>query len=61
MAKTKKLIVPQSTPRNPFVAAAKLRRAGSHRASQKSERQQAAQALRKQLAKIKAPSDDGAF
>ena len=62
MSKPKKLIVPASAPRNPLVAAAKMRRAGSHRPSQKSERQQQARALRQQLKKIKSPvDDDGAF
>lgn len=61
MAKAKKLIIPPSTPRNPLVTAAKLRRAGSHRSSQKAERQQASQALRKQLPKINPSSDDEGF
>ena len=62
MGKPKKFIIPASVPRNPLVAAAKLRRAGSHRPSQKAERQQQARALRQQLKKIKSPvDDDGAF
>ena len=36
MKKNKKLVIPVSIPRNPFVAAAKLRsNAGSHRTSRK--------------------------
>lgn len=62
MGKSKKLIVPTLTPRNPFVVAAKRRRAGSHRPSQKAERQQHARELRQQLKKTKSPvDDDGAF
>ena len=62
MGKSKKLIVPTLTPRNPFVIAAKRRRAGSHRPSQKAERQQHARELRQQLKKTKSPvDDDGAF
>ena len=62
MSKPKKLIVPSSVPRNPFVAVAKLRRAGSHRPSQKAKRQQQARELNQQLKKIKSPvDDDGAF
>ena len=60
---TKKLIVPTLPPRNPFVAAAKLRHAGSHRPSQKAERQKQQRELRdtcQQLAK-KIPVDDGDF
>ena len=62
MGKSKKLIVPTLKPRNPLVAAVKLRRAGSHRPSQKAERQQQGRELRQQLKKIKSPiDDDGAF
>ena len=46
MKKNKKLVIPVSIPRNPFVAAAKLRsNPGSHRTSRTTERQRAARAL----------------
>lgn len=44
-----KLTVRTPQGRNPFVALARLRKAGSHRASGKSTRQAARQALRQQL------------
>jgi hypothetical protein len=43
----KKLIVPTSHPRNPFVVAAKLRQAGRHAPSRKTERQHTKNELRK--------------
>lgn len=45
-----KLTVPASKPRNPLVAAALMRQAGSHHRGK--DRQQAAHDLRKQLADI---------
>jgi hypothetical protein len=59
MKKGKKYIVPSSIPRNPLVAAAKLRAgAGSHKESRKSERQRAARDLQERL---KNPADDAGF
>lgn len=40
-------------PRNPLVAAASLRRAGTHRPSGSSRRQHAANALRRELKEMK--------
>ncbi|MGL4767354.1 MAG: hypothetical protein ACRCV6_04660 [Formosimonas sp.] len=59
MKKQKNLIVPTLVPRNPLVAAAKLRRgAGSHHTSRKTERQQAARQLRDALHN---PADGGVY
>ena len=59
MKKNKKLVIPVSIPRNPFVAAAKLRsNAGIHRASRKTERQRAARELNQAL---KNPADSAGF
>lgn len=58
MSNPKKLIVPTVAPRNPFVVAAKRRHAGSHRPSQKVERQQHARELHQQLKKTRSPVDD---
>ena len=40
-------------PRNPLIAVARFRRAGSHRPNGRSERQGAAKALRRQLNEMK--------
>jgi len=40
-------------PRNPLIAVARFRRAGSHRPNGRAERQGAAQALRRQLNEMK--------
>jgi hypothetical protein len=40
-------------PRNPLIALARFRRAGSHRPNDRSQRQRAAQALRRQLNEMK--------
>ena len=40
-------------PRNPFVAAARLRQSGSHRPGKRVMRQQAEQALRRELDRMK--------
>lgn len=45
-----KFLVRTPKPRNPLVAAARLRQAGSHRAPAKAERQSGRQALREALA-----------
>ena len=45
-----------ATPRNPFVAAARLRRAGSHLRGTGGERQQGRQALRRELRHEHPPS-----
>ena len=44
-----KIHVPTLKPRNPLVAAARLRQAGSHRPSAGALRQQAGRALRREL------------
>lgn len=44
-----RLTLPNRRPRNPFVAAAMRRKAGSHRATRATERQQAERALRREL------------
>lgn len=43
------LTLPNRRPRNPFVAAAMRRKAGSHRASIATKRQRAEQELRREL------------
>ena len=40
-------------PRNPLIAVARFRRAGSHRPNGRTERQRAAQALRRHLNEMK--------
>ena len=40
-------------PRNPWAAAGRLRKAGSHRPGQRTERQRANHALRRQLKEMK--------
>jgi hypothetical protein len=45
-----KLRLKQNKPRNPYVAAALLRKAGRHRKSTRNERQQGRQELRRALA-----------
>lgn len=44
-----KISLPTAKPRNPLVAAALRRAAGSHRASNSSQRQRAAMALKREL------------
>jgi hypothetical protein len=56
MKKSKTTTLPAIVPRNPLVAAAKFRKAGSHRDSKKTERQKAAQQLQRIL---KNPADAG--
>jgi hypothetical protein len=56
MKKLKTATLPAIVPRNPLVAAAKFRKAGSHRDSRKTERQKAAQQLQRIL---KNPADAG--
>ncbi len=46
-----KLTLPMRKPRNPFVAAARLRPAGAHRRSASGLRQRAARELRAELAR----------
>jgi hypothetical protein len=45
-----KFVIPTAKPRNPLVAAARLRQAGSHRSHAKADRQSGRQALREALA-----------
>lgn len=40
-------------PRNPFAAAARMRRAGEHRAGAAAQRQQAARALRREIERLR--------
>lgn len=51
-----KLIVKASKPRNPLVAPSLKRKAGSHRASGGTRRQQAHAALRRELDRLSRPS-----
>ncbi len=48
-----KFIVKTLKPRNPLVAASRLRRAGSHRAGASTCRQQAGRALRLELERLR--------
>lgn len=48
-----KLIVPSRKPRNPFVAATLARKAGAHRTGPGSQRQQARQALRREIERLR--------
>lgn len=48
-----KLIVPSRKPRNPFVAARLQRQAGAHRTSPGGLRQQAQQALRREVDRLR--------
>jgi hypothetical protein len=48
-----KIAISLPRPRNPLVAAAKFRRAGAHRRSGPSERQDMARALRRALNEVK--------
>jgi hypothetical protein len=48
-----KIVITLPRPRNPLVAAAKFRRAGMHRPSERSQRQHAADALRRELNPMK--------
>lgn len=52
-----KLIVPSTKPRNPLVAAARLRQAGRHGAGQRTSRREGQQALQRELATL-APTHD---
>jgi hypothetical protein len=49
------LTLPRRKPRNPLVAATRLRHAGAHRREPSGQRQQAERALRSELAR---PGDD---
>jgi len=44
-----KIVIATAKPRNPLVGPSRLRRAGRHGASRKAQRQQARQALRRDL------------
>lgn len=44
-----KLVITSPKPRNPIVVPSLLRRAGSHQAGRKAQRQQGRQALRREL------------
>lgn len=44
-----KFVIATVKPRNPMVVASRLRRAGSHQASRKTQRQHGRQALRREL------------
>jgi hypothetical protein len=48
-----KFVIHMTRPRNPLVAAAMFRRAGTHRPSGPSRRQHAASALRRELKEMK--------
>jgi hypothetical protein len=48
-----KFTVETLKPRNPLVAASRLRRAGSHRAGEGARRQQAGRALRLELERLR--------
>jgi hypothetical protein len=50
-----KLIVKASRPRNPFVAAARFRRAGQHGAGKGGERREARRALERELSTLDLP------
>ena len=52
-----KLIVKFSKPRNPFVAAARFRRAGQHGAGSGSARPEARRALERELSTLDLPRD----
>jgi len=47
--------LPRRKPRNPLVAAARIRRAGAHRRSASGQRQQAKRQLRAELARPPGP------
>jgi len=44
-----KFVITAPKPRNPLVLASRLRRAGSHQATRKAQRQQGRQALRREM------------
>jgi hypothetical protein len=48
-----KITLTQPKPRNPLAVSARLRRAGSHRPLQASQRQQARRALQRELERMK--------
>jgi hypothetical protein len=52
-----KFTVTPPKPRNPFAAAAHLRRAGSHRSTSAALRQRSRQEMRRALAQLDAPKD----
>lgn len=52
-----KFIVKTPKPRNPLVAAARLRRGGQHGADQGAERREGRQALKRELSKLDLPRD----
>ncbi|MFT3664176.1 hypothetical protein [Piscinibacter sp.] len=47
-----KITVPTAKPRNPLVALARLRRAGSHRTGSRAMRQEAQRALQRELTRM---------
>ena len=51
-----KITVPSTKPRNPLVAAARMRQAGKHGPSRGGERQRQRHALRRQLQDLHPPS-----
>jgi hypothetical protein len=48
-----KITVDTRKPRNPLVARARFRRAGSHQSGSRSQRQQAGRALQRELSQMK--------
>jgi len=52
-----KITVPVARPRNPFVAAARLRHAGPHGDDQRAQRRDARQALKRELSQLDLPRD----
>jgi hypothetical protein len=50
-----RFVIPVARPRNPLVAAARMRRAGSHGADAKALRRRAAHDLRRELAQLHPP------
>ena len=52
-----KITVPVARPRNPFVAAARFRQAGTHGAGQGGARREGRQALKRELAHLELPRD----
>ncbi len=51
-----KITVPHRPPRNPLVAAAHFRRAGSHRPGGRTQRQQGGRSLMRELRRLEPPS-----
>ena len=50
-----KILIPNTKPRNPLVAPARFRVAGSHRSRHESQRREGAQLLRRELDALKKP------